>query len=106
MVNPGRGCDKVYTVDAIAAANAEVLCRTMPVAIPGVNYLRCDFSLSLSLRGSLSLPLGLTHVSPPLKIHLNVSGGQSLADACARLSAINRHFAATGRPAPWNISFR
>jgi fructose-bisphosphate aldolase class 1 len=101
MVNPGRGCDKVYTVDAIAAANAEVLCRTMPVAIPGVNYLRCDFSFSLSLSPGLT-----PWASLPPNDHLNVSGGQSLADACARLSAINRHFAATGRPAPWNISFR
>jgi len=41
----------------------QVLARTMPVAIPGVNYL---------------------------------SGGQSLADACARLSAINRIYTSKG----------
>lgn len=72
MVNPGRGCTITYTVQEIALANVQVLERTMPVAIPGVNYL---------------------------------SGGQTLADACARLSAINQVYTARGRNSPWNISF-
>ena len=69
MVNPGLACPIPYTVEEIAHANLEVLQRTLPTAIPGVNYL---------------------------------SGGQNLADACARLSAINK--LKTDKH-PWNLSF-
>jgi fructose-bisphosphate aldolase class I len=74
MVNPGRGCESVYSVEDIAVANLEVLRRTLPAAIPGVSYL---------------------------------SGGQSLSDACARLSAINKRVRndPAGRKYPWNLSF-
>ena len=90
MVNPGMNCATSYTVEEaicietfthiqvsclirlfwqIATANLEVLQRTMPTAIQGVNFL---------------------------------SGGQSLEDATARLSAINRM---KTKFHPWNISF-
>lgn len=68
MINPGKACPIAYTVEDIAEANLAVLRRTMPTAIPGVNFL---------------------------------SGGQSLEDSCARLSAINR----IKGNSPWNISF-
>ena len=50
-------------------SSTQVLQRTMPTAISGVNFL---------------------------------SGGQTLVDACARLSAINRQ---KTKAHPWNISF-
>ena len=69
MVNPGISCPQKYSVEEIAAANLDVLQRTMPTCIRGVNYL---------------------------------SGGQSLEDALARLSAINKQ---KSNIHPWNISF-
>lgn len=69
MVNPGLSCPHKYSVEEIAAANLEVLQRTMPTCIKGVNYL---------------------------------SGGQSLEDSLARLSAINKQ---KTNIHPWNISF-
>lgn len=39
MVNPGQSCAKKYSVNEIAQTNVDVLRRTMPAAIPGVNYL-------------------------------------------------------------------
>jgi fructose-bisphosphate aldolase class I len=69
MINAGIDCSSSYTVEDIARANLDVLQRTMPTAIPGVNFL---------------------------------SGGQSLEDACARLSCINRM---KTHIHPWNISF-
>jgi len=71
MINPGKGCDKSYTVEEIAEANIYVLKQSFPAAMPGANYL---------------------------------SGGQSLADAAARLSAINK-FASSSGGCPWNLSF-
>ena len=69
MVNPGLSCPLSYSVEDIAKANLQVLQRTMPTAVPGVNFL---------------------------------SGGQSLEDACARLSCINR---LKTKNHPWNISY-
>jgi len=69
MINAGLECPTRYSLDEIARANLDVLQRTMPTAIPGVNYL---------------------------------SGGQSLTDALARLSAIN---AMKTKSHPWNLSF-
>ena len=45
MVCPGPSCPRAYTVEQIAEANLTVLKRTMPAAIPGVNYLSGGQSL-------------------------------------------------------------
>lgn len=49
MVNPGLSCPTTYSVEEIAAANLEVLQRTLPTAIRGVNYLSGGQNLSDAL---------------------------------------------------------
>jgi fructose-bisphosphate aldolase class I len=39
MVLPGKNCPKSYTAEEIGLANVETLRRTLPTAVPGVNYL-------------------------------------------------------------------
>lgn len=68
IVNPGKGCEKSYTVEEIGEANIRVLRDVFPVAMLGANFL---------------------------------SGGQSLEDAAARLSAMNK----VKGNSPWNLSF-
>ena len=46
MVCPGQSCPRSYSVKEIAEANLTVLKRTMPAAIPGVNYLSGGQSLN------------------------------------------------------------
>jgi fructose-bisphosphate aldolase class I len=46
MVCPGLSCPTAYTVREIAEANLTVLKRTMPAAIPGVNFLSGGQSLN------------------------------------------------------------
>ena len=105
IVNPGLDCEKSYTVEEIAKGERDAghCSDTPPLSLPLTPTPSPSLSLSLSLSLGIEANIDVLNRCFPcaMKGANFLSGGQSLADASARLSKMNQ----VKGTSPWNLSF-